>query len=40
MYIIIETVDGLTIERQPVGMTAHQAAAYRGGILADEGAIR
>ncbi len=37
MYIIIETEDGLTIERQPAGMTAHQAAANYGGILADEG---
>ena len=37
MYIIIETEDGLTIERQPAGMTAHQVAAYHGGILADEG---
>lgn len=37
MYIIIETEDGLTIERQPVGMTAYQVAADRGGIVADEG---
>lgn len=37
MYIIIETEDGLTIERQPAGMTAHQAASDHGGILADEG---
>jgi len=37
MYIIIETEDGLTIERQPSGMTAYQIAADRGGILADEG---
>ena len=37
MYIIIETEDGLTIERQPAGMTAEQVAAHRGGILADEG---
>lgn len=37
MYIIIETEDGLTIQRQPEGMTANQVAADCGGILADEG---
>ena len=37
MYIIIETEDGLTIERQPEGITAEQTAADCGGILADEG---
>jgi hypothetical protein len=37
MYIIIETEDGLTIQHQPEGMTAHQVAAECGGILADEG---
>ena len=37
MYIIIETEDGLTIQRQPEGRTAHQVAAECGGILADEG---
>ena len=37
MYIIIETEGGLTIQRQPEGMTADQVAAQCGGILADEG---
>ena len=37
MYIIIETESGLTIQRQPEGMTADQVAAQCGGILADEG---
>ncbi len=37
MYIIIETEDGLTIQRQPEGMTADQVAAQCRGILADEG---
>ncbi len=37
MYIIIETEDGLTIQRQPAGLTADQVAAQCGGILADEG---
>ncbi len=37
MYVIIETEDGLTIERQPAGMTAHQVAADHCGVLADEG---
>ena len=37
MYIIIETGDGLTVQRQPEGMTANQVAADCGGILADEG---
>ena len=37
MYIIIETDDGLTIERQPAGMTAEQVAIDCGGFLADEG---
>lgn len=37
MYIIIETEDGLTIQRQPEGMTANQVAADCGGIVADEG---
>ena len=37
MYIIIETEDGLTIQRQPEGMTANQVAAECGGVLADEG---
>ena len=37
MYIIIETEDGLTIQRQPQGLTADQVAAQCGGILADEG---
>lgn len=37
MYIIIETEDGLMIQRQPEGLTADQVAAQCGGILADEG---
>ena len=36
MYIIIETEDGLMIQRQPEGLTADQVAAQCGGILADE----
>jgi hypothetical protein len=37
MYIIIETEDGLTVQRQPEGMSANQVAADCGGVLADEG---
>ncbi len=40
MYIIIETEDGLTIQRRPEGMAASQIAAECGGILADEGPYR
>lgn len=37
MFVIIETEDGLTIERQPPGWTAEDVAANRIGVVVDGG---